>query len=275
MSLTYGTGPFGTAPAGRLAGLAPTAERVLYLEPVPYRVRALVDGVVVLDSDAAAMLHETGHLPVFYVPAQDVRAELLAPSATRTTCPWKGEASYHHLDVGGRRRTDAVWRYADPIASAVFLAPLVALRFDAADRWLAEDAEVLGHPRDPYHRVDVLPTSRRVVVSLDGAVLAGSTRALLVCEAALPRRLYLPAQDVDDARLLPSATRTTCAYKGVARYRSAQVGGVVVPDVAWCYPDPAPELDAIRDRWCFFDERVDVDLDGVRAERPVSAWSVR
>jgi uncharacterized protein (DUF427 family) len=132
---------------------------------------------------------------------------------------------------------------------------------------------VIGHPRDPYHRIDVLPTSRQVSISLHGVVLAATSRALMLCETALPRRLYIPAEDVREALLVPSATVTTCAYKGHASYRSVRGDGFEEADLLWTYEDPAPEVGAIRGHWCFFDERVDVDVDGVRQARPRTPWS--
>lgn len=273
MSLTLGTSPFSGAPAGRFNSTPDPPGRPLYLDPLPYRVRALIAGETVLDSDRASLLHETGHLPVIYAPLADYRADLLAPSSTTTHCPYKGDARYHHVRVGDRERPDAIWSYPEPLASAHWLAPLAALRFDAADTWFCEDAEINGHARDPYHRIDLFPTSRHVRIAIDGVELASSTGALMLCETGLPRRFYLPADDVVCDLFEPSAKHTRCAYKGVASYRTARIGDRVVPDIAWSYPIAAPEVGAIEGRWCFFDEHVDLDLDGVRQARPTSPWS--
>ena len=109
---------------------------------------------------------------------------------------------------------------------------------DAFDAWLEEDEPVLGHARDPFHRLDILPGSRTVRVELDGVVLAESTRAQLLFEGTLlPVRAYLPPADVR-VPLRPSPTRTRCAYKGEAAYWSVDVHGRTVADLAWSYETP-------------------------------------
>jgi uncharacterized protein (DUF427 family) len=169
--------------------------------------------------------------------------------------------------AAGQRRPGAGFRPADPD-----LAGLVILDFGAFDAWYEEDEQNVGHPRDPYHRIDVLPSSRQVRLELEGEVLAVSSRPALLFETMLPARYYLPRADVT-AELVPSSTRTWCAYKGQASYFSARVGGRLVPDIAWSYPEPRHDADRVRDLVAFFDERVDVTLDGERRDRPVPPWS--
>ena len=143
------------------------------------------------------------------------------------------------------------------------------LDFGAFDAWYEEDELNVAHPRDPFHRIDVLPSSRQVRLELDGQVLAVSSRPVLLFETMLPTRYYLPRADVT-AELVPSSTRTWCAYKGQASYFSASVGGRLVPDIAWSYPDPQHDAARVRDLIAFFDERIDVVLDGERRSRPVT-----
>ena len=137
-------------------------------------------------------------------------------------------------------------------------------------RWLEEDEEIGVHPRDPYHRVDVLSTSRAVTISLHGTVLAQTERALALFESNLPTRWYMPREDVR-AELQPSQTTTGCPYKGTAGYYSIDAPGG--EDLVWYYTDPLPEVSRIKDLVCFYDERVDVALDGEAQERPESPWS--
>ncbi|GAA4880135.1 hypothetical protein GCM10023203_33770 [Actinomycetospora straminea] len=79
--------------------------------------------------------------------------------------------------------------------------------------------------------------------------------------------------------LHPSATRTTCAYKGVASYwavpdTATDTTAAGTPtDVAWTYPDPLPDAVPVADMVCFFDERVDIVVDGRRGPRPLTPWS--
>jgi uncharacterized protein (DUF427 family) len=273
MSLTVGTGPFSERPAGRFDADVRPARGIMYFEQIPHRIRGLVAGETVVDSRRVHLLHETGHLPVYYFPEADLRAELLEPSPKTTTCPRKGEATYRSLRVGDRRLPDAVWAYADPIPTATFLAGFAAFYWHALDEWFCEDEQIFGHPRDPYSRIDVYRTTRHVRVLRDGVVLADTRRARVLFETALPPRWYLPAEDVRTELLVPSPTRTRCAYKGSAAYFSVRIGDRLVEDLVWTYPDPQHDAEPVRDLLCFFDERVDVELDGELQERPTTQWS--
>lgn len=126
--------------------------------------------------------------------------------------------------------------------------------------WLEEDEPVMGHPHDPFKRIDVLRSDRHVVVSLDGTVLAESRRAMALFETWLPVRWYLPHDDVRWDLLRPSETHTVCAYKGVASYLSAE--GAAGADIAWFYPDPLHDAEPVRDLVAFWSERVQVTVDG-------------
>jgi uncharacterized protein (DUF427 family) len=149
---------------------------------------------------------------------------------------------------------------------------MVVLDFGAFDAWYEEDELNVAHPRDPFHRIDVLPSSRQVQLELDGVPLADSSRPALLFETMLPTRYYLPRADVT-AELIPSDTKTWCAYKGQASYFSVTVGGRLVADIAWTYPNPRHDALQVRDLIAFFTERVDVILDGERHPRPVTPWS--
>jgi uncharacterized protein (DUF427 family) len=226
----------------------------LLLQPFRRRVRAVVDDVVVLDTVAGSLLFETGLGPQLYVPEGDVRADLLSPSDTVTHCPFKGDASYRHLTVGSRTVPDAVWAYPDPKPDAAWLAGLVALPMSAADHWFDEDVEVLGHLPDPYHRVDLRPTSRRVTVTApDGTEIASTTSAVLLDETGLDVRFYLSPDDVR-AELVRSDTTTVCPYKGVSTYWTVRTGDTSVVDGAWSYEQPIDESRGIAGRVCFSDD---------------------
>jgi uncharacterized protein (DUF427 family) len=144
-------------------------------------------------------------------------------------------------------------------------------RLPGFDGWYEED-EPNGPPRDPFHRIDVLTSSRHVRLELDGQVLAESSRPMLLFETMLPVRYYLPSEDIR-AELSPSSTRTYCAYKGQASYWSATVGDQAVPAIAWTYQEPLHDATQVRGLTAFFDERVDVVVDGERHERPITPWS--
>jgi uncharacterized protein (DUF427 family) len=264
MGLTMGKGPLGPERAGRFNFSFEPPEPLLYLDPYPARVRAILAGETVVDSRRALLLHESGHLPVFWFPRDDVRAELLRPSGRVEPSPGKGELTFHDLEAAGRHAPGAVREASDP-----FLAGLLTLDWDALDEWFVEDEQLFGHPKDPYSRIDVLKTTRHVRVLLDGELLADTRRSLMLLEATLPPRFYIPPEDVRTDLLIPSSNRSRCAYKGSAAYWHAGTER----DVVWSYPVPMPEVEPIRDRFCFFNERVDLELDGALAERPRTQWT--
>ena len=263
-----GTAPFGNAPAGSFNVDVPERKRLLYIEDSPRRVRGYLDGELVVDSRRVKLVHEHGHLPVWYFPREDVRQELLEPTDHHTHCPKKGDASYHSVRVGDRVSENAVWHYPEPIENATALAGHMAFYFGALDRWLEEDEEVFVHPRDPYHRVDVLPTSRQVRVSVDGQVLAESSRTRVLFETGLPPRYYIPLEDVR-AELAANDVTTRCPYKGEASYHDA--GGQ--PALAWEYREPIPVVAELAGHVCFFGERADIEVDGERQQMPPTPWS--
>ena len=272
MGLMTGTGPLSRTPAGRF-NFEPPPGGALYLEPTPKRIRVVVAGEAVADSRAAMIMSETGHQPVYYFPPADVRMDLLEPSDRRTRCPKKGEASYHSIRVGERLVESGAWYYPEPLDGAPPFGGMIAFYWSRMDQWFEEDEEVFVHPRDPYHRIDVLSSSRHVRAMLDGELLAESHRQLALFESNLPPRWYLPREDVS-ARLMPSDTVTRCGYKGSASYYSVELAsGAVVKDLVWYYADPLPETAQIRDLLCLFNERIDIELDGQLQQRPFSAWS--
>ena len=267
MSLTKGTAPFGEQPAGSFNFSTP-GRGAIYLDVIPRRVRGFKDGELVVDSTRVHMLHEAGILPVWYFPEEDVRLELLEEEDHSTHCPWKGDTRYYGIgDV-----EHAAWTYPEPRDGMEELRGLIAFDFKALDEWLEEDEPVNGHPRDPFHRIDVYRSSRHVKVSLDGELLAESERPVALFENGLPTRWYLPAEDVRTDLLEPNDKATVCAYKGTTTHYYSFGEH---EDIAWSYAEPAWEVGPIKDRICFYDEFVDVELDGEPQERPASPFSKR
>jgi uncharacterized protein (DUF427 family) len=263
MALTVGTGPFGRSPGGVFNFRYDAPDHVLYFEDSPRRVRVEVAGETIADSSRAKLLHETGLMPVYYLPEPDVRAELLEPTDHHTHCPFKGEASYWTIRVGDDHRDNAVWSYPDPLAGAPALDGYLAFQWDAVDAWW-EEAERIGvHPRDPYHRCDVVRSDRHVVVRVGGEVVADSQRPTLLFETGLPPRFYLPADDVRMEFLEATDTETACPYKGTtSRYYTIAAGGERLEDVAWVYDDPHAEVDGIQGLIAVYDEKAELEVDG-------------
>jgi uncharacterized protein (DUF427 family) len=250
-------------------------EHRVRLEECPKRVRAFSGAVPVADSRRVTTLFETGHLPVYYFPRRDVRTDLLEEADRHTFCPYKGTASYYRVLGTGREPVeDAAWAYPEPLPEApAELAGLVAFYWEKMDAWFEEDEEVFVHARDPYKRIDVLHSSRHLRVELNGETVAETTRPCLLFETGLPTRYYIPKIDVRLEALEPSERTSRCPYKGTANYHSVRAGGALVEDVAWFYRHPTEECSKIANMICFFNEKVDLYLDGERLERPRTAWS--
>jgi uncharacterized protein (DUF427 family) len=241
----------------------------LHAEPTAKRIRAVLAGGIVLDSTAVRLVWETPKYPQYYVPVADVRAELV-PAGDWDEAPGDfGTAQrYDVVMPGGTTAPGGAWAYRDHPE----LGGLVRFSWDALDTWFEEDEVVSVHPRDPHVRVDALRSSREVRIEIDGTTVAHSVRPTLLFETGLPRRHYLPPTDVRLDLLRPSETGSDCPYKGHARYHSVEVDGVLHRDVVWYYRAPLPESLAIAGMLCFFDERVDVYVDGERQERPDSPF---
>jgi uncharacterized protein (DUF427 family) len=169
---------------------------------------------------------------------------------------------------------DSTRRCAGLLLDDPDLGDYVVLDFASFDEWYEEDERNVAHPRDPFKRIDVLPSSRHVRVSIGGELLAESGRPQILYETLLPSRYYLPREDVH-AELLPSPTRSLCAYKGQASYWSPVLGGGPLEDLAWTYERPLEDAARVQGMVAFFDERVDVEVDGQLRERPVTPWSRR
>jgi uncharacterized protein (DUF427 family) len=257
MSLTLGTGPLGGSPGGAfnfdLAGAAP-AHRIYFADFLP-RVRAVIAGHTVLDTVKAKLLYETAIPPRLYAPREDFDSALLSRTDHSSHCPFKGDASYWSLSVNGSSRENALWAYESPLADAAWLNGYASLYHEHADEWWAEDERVTSHFRDPFHRIDVLPSSRPVRVRADGEVLAESGRAALLIETGLPAIAYVPRADVR-AAIEPAERREVCPYKGDARYW--KVGDT--DEAAWSYEYPRPEATGIAGHLAFDPALVDVQI---------------
>ena len=260
MSLTKGSGPLSARPAESNYTIDAPGNRILF-EPDERRLRAYVGDHLVLDTTSAHLLHETGRRPVAYAPLEDFDASLLQRSETTTHCPLKGYATYWSLSVGVDVREDALWAYEDPIDSTPWLKGFAAMSFEKPDRWMVEDEEAVGHLRDPYHRIDVHPSSRPVRVSAGDDVIATSERCKLLFETGELARAYIAPGVVQGGRLVPSKTQTVCPYKGEATYWHVHAGGEVFSDGAISYELPRAEAMKIAGFVCFTADGLSVELD--------------
>jgi uncharacterized protein (DUF427 family) len=242
-----------------------------HVELSPRRVRAFFDNQLLADSQRVLLVWETRRPPVYWFPTADVRMDLLAPKE-----PAAGTASgtVHWRSATGDRVADNLaWSYAEPSGELAALDGHIAFYWNAVDAWYEEDEEIFVHPRDPYTRVDTLHSSRHVRVEVDGEVVAETRRPLLLFETGLPTRYYIPKLDVRMELLEATDTVTHCPYKGSAAYWSLRVGDKTYKDFVWSYPSPIPEIPKIENLLCFYNERVDLFVDGEKQERPVTPFS--
>ena len=262
----------------RTAGPAPGYVRnpghKITLEPSPRRVRVLFNGETVADSTRMKLMHESYHLPVYYFPLEDMRTDLMTRTDHSTHCPYKGDASYWAISVGARSEDNIMWSYETPFDEHPDMAGHGAFYWGKLDHWYEEDEEIFVHARDPYKRIDTIPSSRMVRVTLGGQTVAESDRGHFLFETNLPVRYYLPRKDVRMDLLTSSETRTRCPYKGEAAYWSVEIGGKTFEDIIWSYPEPIPECPKIKDLMCFYNENVDsISVDGTVVDRPETPWS--
>ena len=223
------------------------------------RIRAFLGGELVVDTTHPLLVWEKPHYPTYYIPEADVRTELLVPDGAVAHSPSRGDGQLFTVKAGGKEAEGAAMRYAQSPFEE--LRDAIRLDWDAMDAWFEEDEQVFTHARDPYTRVDILPSSRHVRVELDGVTIAETTKPTLLFETGLPVRYYLPKTHVRMDLLTPTDSVSHCPYKGDAQYWS--VGGDKV-DAAWSYRTPLPESQKIAGLISFYSERVDLYVDGVK-----------
>jgi uncharacterized protein (DUF427 family) len=248
-----------------------TTRGQVHTEPGAKRVRAYLGGEVVADTIHPVLVWEVPYYPAYYFPVADVRADLLEPDGGVAHSPSRGDGRTYAITAGGKQAPGAAVRYEDsPIPE---LRDLVRIEWDAMDAWFEEDEEVFTHPRDPHTRIDALPSSRHVRIEIDGVTVAESSNPTLLFETGLPVRYYLPKTHVRLDLLTHTDSESHCPYKGQAEYWSVRTGDALHEDVAWSYPTPLPESLGVAGHIAFYDEKVDVFVDGVRQERPHTKFS--
>lgn len=239
-------------------------------------VRGYVGSTAIVDSRDAVLFWDPARPVAAYAfPRGDVRTDLLRPSAAprsgHSHYPPHGPVSeWFDVVVDDRVIEHAGWVRDDPAISDRIV---LSWEPDVLDRWLEEDEEAIVHPRDPHTRVEALASSRHVQVAMGDTVLADSHSPVLLFETNLPTRYYLPKDDVRLDLLEPTDNSSACPYKGFAEQYWSLPG---VPDgdnVAWSYAAPFPAVQRIAGRVAFYNEVVDITVDGVRLDRPRSPFS--
>jgi uncharacterized protein (DUF427 family) len=258
----------------------PAAETVcvtpegLQWEPSERWVRGRKGGVTVVDSRHPVLVWEPGvPVPTYAFPRADVRTDLLRPAKNPRTGTHTGSQVFYDLDVDGERVANAAWTFpADDLAGHIAFEWF--RRWDRGlDHWYEEEEEIFVHPRDPHKRVDAMPSSRHVRVEVAGTVVADTGRPVLLFETGLPTRYYIPREDVRLDLFAPTDHHTSCPYKGTARYWTWRGEGGVPRNIVWSYPEPLPAVAPIEGLLAFYNEAVDLTVDGERLERPVTPFT--
>jgi len=233
------------------------------------RVRAMLGGEIVVDSLKPLLVWEVPYYPTYYFPAEDVQTDLLVETGETRRSPSRGEATQYVVKAGNGEGA----AYAFLESEIKELEGHYAFVWKTLDHWFEEDEEVYVHPRDPYSRIDIVPSSRRVRVEIEGVTVADSTNASFLFETGLPTRYYIPKTDVRMALLTPTDLATACPYKGTARYWSATIDGETHDNIVWGYDAPLPESQKVAGLVAFYNEKVDIIVDGQKQERPVTGFA--
>jgi uncharacterized protein (DUF427 family) len=237
-----------------------------HVEPVPRRIRATLAGEVVLDTTMALYVWEWPNYPQYYVPIADMNPEVLIDEQHELH-DHRGRFQVYALAVGEVVRPSAVRVCTD--SSVEGLAGTARLDWGAVESWFEEDEVVFVHARNPYARVDALRSTRQVRIELEGVTLAESSSPVMVFETGLPTRYYINRTEVNFGHLELSGTVTDCPYKGkTSSYWSVRIGDTLISDIAWAYDFPTRQLLPISGMIAFYNEKVDVVLEGERLPRP-------
>jgi uncharacterized protein (DUF427 family) len=235
----------------------PGAEWDFSVETSPRWVRVKFGGDTIVDSKRAVLAYESGRLPMYYFPQEDVRMDLLVPTENQSVCSHKGTASYWSIKVGEKVSENAAWGYLTPNPVAEGIKGYISFYWKKTDAWFEEETEIFVHARDPYTRVDAIRSSRHIQVVVGGEVVAESNRPVIVFETGLATRYYLPKEDVRQDILVSSDHSTQCPYKGIATYYSVKIGDKFLKDVVWSYQNPVPAVSEIAGLLCFYSEEID------------------
>lgn len=234
------------------------------------RIRGFAAGELVFDTRRPVLVWEVPYFPTYYIPEADVLVGLVATGDTKRSSR-RGDGEMLDVKLNGDSLHEAALRYPDsPVEK---LRGLIRFEWDALDEWLEEDEPVYTHARDPYTRLDILRSSRRVEVIVDGVKVAESRSPTLLFETGLPTRYYIPISDVRPGVLRPSDSQTHCPYKGTATYFSVEVDGKTHEDIVWIYRSPLPESQKIAGLVSFYNEKVDIYVDGELQARPKTKFS--
>ena len=244
-------------------------------EESPKWVRTMFGGETIADSTGVMILRRANRLPVYCFPKEDVRMDLMEQTQHISEFPPQGTATYWNIKVGNKIAENAAWNFLNPKDVWQSLKDYLIFEWGKMDSWYEEDEEVFVHLRDPYHRVDILKSTRKIRIVVGEQTVAETDRPLLLFETGFPTRYYIPKEDVHMNFLKPSDLKTRCPYKGIASsYWSIKVGDKILENCVWSIHDPLPAAYKIKDYLCFFNEKVDaIYVNNELVPKPKTPWS--
>ncbi|KDQ59304.1 hypothetical protein JAAARDRAFT_34040 [Jaapia argillacea MUCL 33604] len=235
-----------------------------HVESSPKRVRVLFGGTYIVDTTNAKLVWEHQYFPIYYFSSSDLSKQFLQQPSSSSTTKTNADEKVYDLVVGSKRAESAVTEFTEGE-----LKGLVRVKFSVAEAWFEEDEEIYNHPKDPYKRVDVLASSRHIRIEYDGVELANTRRPRLLFETGFRVRTYIPKVDCKVELFENSDLTTQCPYKGIANYYSVRLpSGSLAENIIWWYRTPQLECAEVKGCVAFYDEKVDVWVDGVKVERP-------
>ena len=242
-------------------------------EPTARHIRAELNGEVIADSTNAMLMRESPYELSYFFPLEDVKIEFLEETDFSKESRVRGPSQHWNVRVGDRVAENAAFTYPTQPADRPDFTGYIAFDWGAMDHWYEEAEEVFVHPRDPYHRVDTVLGKRHIKVVVDGVTIAETNRPWMLFETGLPTRYYFPPEDVNMGYLEPTDLHTGCPYKGEASYWNIVVDGNVRENVVWGYLDPLPESHRLKGTLAFYNEKLDIYVDGELEEKPRTVFA--
>jgi uncharacterized protein (DUF427 family) len=258
MGLSWQQGPLSAGAIGRFLIPEPLPKRLLYAEPLRRRMRVRFGGNWIADSEQVVLLFEPARYPVAYFPESDIVPGVLERIDHTSQHPDLGATSWFAVRAGDQTAPRGAWQHMSLPAHASELQGRVAFAWRAMDAFYEEDERIVGHAADPYHRIDIRQTSRKIVVTHGERVVADTTQALVLYESGFAPRWYVPRDDIDASALTPVETQTFCPYKGICSYYD--IGDARL--AAWWYPEAYAEVGRISGFVSFEPNKITVHLDG-------------
>ena len=261
MGLSWQQGPLSPGTIGRFLASEPLPKRLLYAEPLRRRMRVRFGGTWIAESEGVLLLFEPGRYPIAYFPEADVSSGTLERTDHVTRHAELGPTSWYSVRAGDKSASRGAWQHTEPPSHASEFQGRIAFAWPRMEAFFEEDERILAHAADPYHRIDIRQSSRRLVVRHRDRMIADTKRPLVLYESGFAPRWYVIRADIDQSALtLAEQRQTFCPYKGLCSYYDIDDARLA----AWSYPHAYSEVSRITDFVSFEPDIVSVELDGSR-----------